>query len=825
MRKALFSIFALCLIGTVCAEVELVKDGKAMAEIVIAGDAITGVKLAADDLQKHLELISGAKLMIVNAPSPDVKNQVYIGTSEFTDKLGFKLGTFNNSGFEIVAKDNYVILAGVDKMRKDSQFRMTASDYSYLVYGKPKPKDFPSDGLKKWQDYCGEKFTAMHINNGPGNFNGPLKIYTNDDTGTWYAVAELLEQLGVRWYMPYENGTVIPEKKTVIIADQNFKKEAKFARREFCYYGAMFSDDEGISWFKRMKLGNYSTIVFNHSTVDIYSSKEQKELHPEYLAYDKDGKPHSGYPSGTGMPRYTNPEFRKASVIYMKKVFEAFPDLSAISIGPPDGGVRMDARDIEIYGNPGDSETQKASNYVWDFHVFLAGELKKSHPEKYLLYMTGAGANAVPSNIVEWPDNLKITLGENSAHMVINSTTKAVLSQRQEWLGKMKKINKAPLWDYFLFYLDQSHPRYPVIFTESLQRSMQENQSYCEGKFIEIQQESFTDSSGKKVSRLCAYGLIHLMVYWQSKLFWDPDMDRKKMLDEYYGLFFGPAKDEMREFHEFAEKVWTRQESRSVTQTTGFLKEKDVDRFFELLSLARMKAGKDTVYDKRIAEMEREMQSLKKLFPNLKRTGPSFRAHLAPTSLNIDGDLDKYNIHGRTTLRDNGTGELPQKNSTTAIFAITPDKSSLVIGVICYEGNMEKLKADCKLNDKLEIFSDDVIEVYINTPERSYFKIVVNPNGAIWDESTDVTIVERDTLPILWNPGTKAVVKKYDDSWTAEIMIPTKDLGNIGPTKEYPWGIQVGRTRFTGGRSEGWAIAPTGGAYAILNRWGDLWKR
>jgi hypothetical protein len=824
MGKVLLSLFTIFLIGTACASVDLVKGGKATSEIVIAGDAGIGVKLAADDLQKHLELISGAKLMIVNAPSPEVKNQVYVGTSEFTDKLGFKLGAFNNSGFAIVAKDNYVILAGVDKIREASPYKMNAEDNLYLFGGKPKSNNFPSDGLKKWQDFCGEKFTNSHATGGAGSFNGPLKIHSNDDTGTWYAVSELLEQLGVRWYMPYENGTVIPEKKTISIPDQSLKKEAKFARREFCYYGTMRSDGDGISWFKRLKLGNFNTIIFNHTTYDIYSSKEQQELHPEYLACDKNGKPYSGYPSGRGMPRYTNPEFRKAAVIYMNKVFEAFPDLSAITIGPPDGGVKMDARDLDLYGKPGDSEAQKASNYVWDFHVFLARELKKSHPDKFLLYMSGAGAAELPSNIEEWPDNLIRTLDGSSVGMVINSTNKAVLAQRQLWFDKMKKVNKAPLWDYFLYYRDQSHPRYPVIFTESLQSTIREIQPYCDGKFIEIQPENFINASGKKDSKLGVAGLIHLMVYWQSKLFWDPDMDRKKILDEYYELFFGPAKVEMKEFHEYAEAVWNRQESRSITQSTGFLKEKDVDRFFELLSQARAKAGKDSVYDKRIAQMETEMQPLKKLFPNLKRTGPSFQAYPTPEKFTLDGDLGKY-AYGKAILRDNETGEIPQKNSTTAILAITPDKSALIIGAICNESNMGKLKADCKLNDKFEIFSEDVLEVYINTPERSFFKIVVNPNGAVWDQCTDVSIVERDTLPILWNPGIKAVVKKFDDRWTVEIMIPSKDFGNIGPTKEFPWGIQVGRTRFTGGKMECWAIAPTNGAYATLNKWGDLWMR
>ena len=65
--------------------------------------------------------------------------------------------------------------------------------------------------------------------------------------------------------------------------------------------------------------------------------------------------------------------------------------------------------------------------------------------------------------------------------------------------------------------------------------------------------------------------LIHLMVYWQSKLFWDPNADRQAMLNEYYQLYFGPAAAEMKAFHEFAEDVWCRQDSRSVTATTGLM--------------------------------------------------------------------------------------------------------------------------------------------------------------------------------------------------------------------------------------------------------------
>ena len=812
---------------------DLVVDGHAVSEIVIAENAIRGVQLAAEDLQKHVALMSGATLPIVNAPSPTVENQVCVGESAFTEALGFKPTAFKGSGLEILGKGNALILTGPTRQRKASPYRQNWVDSRYLRHSAiagdvaPKPDSYPSPGLKAWQDFCSEPFTTQHLNNGPGKLNEALGIHTNDDLGVWHAVAELLEQLGVRWYAPYEDGTVIPTRKTIRIADQHVTKEAAFSRREWCYYNAMANDPGGIKWLKRLKTGNATTILYNHTTYAIYSSYEQQQSHPEYLVRGADGKPYLGYPTGRGMPRYTDPGFRRAAVTYMNRVFDAYPDLSAMTVGPPDGGVKMDARDLDSYGTPTDTVAQKASNYVWDFHVYLSGELRKSHPGKCLLYMTGAGARELPTNIDTFPDNLIVPpRGGSSAYRVVGSTDRALIAARRMWLDKMTTVRKGPVWDYFLYYRTPTHPRYPVFFTESLQREMNEMLPYADGKFIEIQPEkSKVDGERHPRWRLGEHGLMHLMVYWQNKLFWDPGMDRQAMLDEYYALFFGPAEAEMRAFHEFAEEVWTRQESRSLTRSTGFLKEADVDRYFAILAKARTEAGAGTVYDRRIARIESEMQPLKKLFPNLKRTGPSIRAYPAPTPLAIDGELDEYR-YGWAPLRDITTGETPAKNVTKAFVGLTPDKSALIVGAVCHESRMGEIKADCGKDDDFSIFQDDVVEVYVNTPERSYFKIVVNPNGVVWDESTDVAIVDRDTLPVLWNPGIKAAVRKFPDRWTVEILIPTKDFGELGPSKEYPWGIQVGRTRFTGGDSENWAIAPTdGGPYRTLNRWGNLWMR
>ena len=65
MKACLFAVLALMFTGSCLADVALVEDGEPVAEIVIAEDAVQGVKLAAEDLQRHLELISGTKLELL----------------------------------------------------------------------------------------------------------------------------------------------------------------------------------------------------------------------------------------------------------------------------------------------------------------------------------------------------------------------------------------------------------------------------------------------------------------------------------------------------------------------------------------------------------------------------------------------------------------------------------------------------------------------------------------------------------------------------------------------------------------------------------------
>lgn len=225
--------------------------------------------------------------------------------------------------------------------------------------------------------------------------------------------------------------------------------------------------------------------------------------------------------------------------------------------------------------------------------------------------------------------------------------------------------------------------------------------------------------------------------------------------------------------------------------------------------------------------MEKGYAPLKKLFSSLKRSGPWLRAYPVAAAPEPDGDLTKYQ-YGWTILRDNLTSAEVTYNRTEAVAALSEDRNYLRIGVRCYENAMDRIMRKCTLNDVSDIFNDDLVEVYLDTPERSYFKICINPNGAIYDESTDASIINRDTMPVMWNPGTKASVKIHPDRWEVEILIPTTDFGKLGPTKQYPWGINICRTRINSlgvQNQKNYSIAPTGGSYREQKYWARLWMR
>jgi hypothetical protein len=104
----LSAVLIFCLVNTAGA-LEIVRDGKAAATIVVASDAEKDLKNAAKILHDCLAESSGADLNIANT-APQTGNLIYIGPGPWVKEFKVKQKDLDNDGFEILFPDARSIL-------------------------------------------------------------------------------------------------------------------------------------------------------------------------------------------------------------------------------------------------------------------------------------------------------------------------------------------------------------------------------------------------------------------------------------------------------------------------------------------------------------------------------------------------------------------------------------------------------------------------------------------------------------------------------------------------------------------------------------------
>ena len=234
----------------------LVKDGKPTCSIIIAAKASENARIAAQELQNYVEKISGAKLDIYT-DGDNIPNgpRVLVGRSRLTDAMpDLEIPTalteaFREEGYVIHSTGDTLVLAGNDT-------------------GVPEGKKLP---------------TA----------HAPLSMDDSLYLGTRYAVYDLLNRLGVRWFAPGEYGEVVPKSTTLRIPELSVTERPDFPVRSFWMCG----DDEEmhkqrITWMIRNRMNPRSVFWFGipgDSSLRTYMPKDQVEAHPEWFALQPNG--------------------------------------------------------------------------------------------------------------------------------------------------------------------------------------------------------------------------------------------------------------------------------------------------------------------------------------------------------------------------------------------------------------------------------------------------------------------------------------------------------------------------------------------------------
>ena len=92
----------------------LAEGGRSAYSIVVAKDAIPSERHAAEELQRYLERISGAKLPIITDDAEMGEHEIILGDNEHLRKLnlGIDFSKLGEEGFVLKTHKSYLIIAG-----------------------------------------------------------------------------------------------------------------------------------------------------------------------------------------------------------------------------------------------------------------------------------------------------------------------------------------------------------------------------------------------------------------------------------------------------------------------------------------------------------------------------------------------------------------------------------------------------------------------------------------------------------------------------------------------------------------------------------------
>jgi len=799
-RQSLF-IVALLSATPAFAKPFLVENGEARAEIIIAEAPQRGTRLAAQELQIYLEKISGAKLSIGDQASGELPVKIYIGESTHTEKLGITADGLKDGAYRIVSGEDWIVFIGDDTdfvpvepwPRSNADI---ASGKMQAAWNKITGKHWGYTHSQMHKHYSGSNTRFGTPEEQIFDKNGKVNMWTYDERGSFNGVCAFLRDLGVRWYMPGEVGEVVPQQKSVPLPKIDRTVHPDFPMRILNFRTSVYGHD-AMMWGFRLGVRQPWGRQAAHGLDGMTHNEHTLTHHPEWFAL-YGGKRHNQTGQRLNQLCYSNEELFREAVEFARAQFDHY-DMDVVSIMPPDGYTAIcqcqlcEGKDDPERGNRG-----ALSNYVWEFVNRVAIEIGKTHPDKLISNCAYGIYTEPPTNIDKLEPNVQVIIV--GGRRPTSEDREALRKLRAGWATKTDR----PV-EIFENYPFTARGFYlPAYMPRVLGESINETKGFSRGEDIWVSMD-FSDK---------AIGYNHFLLYFTARMYWGgKGQDAAAMFDEYCDLFYGPVAEEMRKFFAYSEAHWREMES-------------DGDKAahaLELFAVAKSKAEPGSIYEKRIALIDRYLDGLRSKSELLsQKRGPVPKLRLVGSepldAIVIDGQLDDkawqdIAVASTGTMRELQTGRLPVYGTT---IKTAWQKGSLHFAIRCDELPGNKPNITTTKSGDQAIWYGDVVEILLDTDAHSYYQIAVNPAGAVVD-------IDRGTEKSNWTSwSSQAEVATHiaDDHWSVEIRIPvTQDENDplhqvIGrkPTKSLPWHINVCRQRMRDDGTELSALSPTGTA-------------
>ena len=741
----------------------IVKDGQPMAAIVIAPEPKRLVKLAAEEMQEHIEKISGAKLPILQKPDPKFPATIYIGRSAGTDALGVTNEGLKDDAFRMVSGPDYLVLQG--------------KDFAFV----PEPKDLWPDkrnaipaAQARWQEVTGRPW-ILPTRKAAVSFNPATNTNMYDESGSMNAVYQYLRSLGVRWYMPGELGRVTPKMASIPLPQLDETVTPGFPLRNLLWYNYTLPTRNDVLWGRRIGLNSGYKILGAGMTVHgmrlvMYDEKMMKE-HPEYYAVI----------SGKRVPPqscFSSEGLFQDTVKMGREIFDKLGE-PAFSVWPLDGYVRCECEECS-----GKSD----SDLVFGFLDRVAKELYKTHPDRLVTGGAYSAYRLPPESINKFSPNVAIFLAYQ----------RPALDDPQKW--KKFSDNYLEAWIKKLpegrFIFNSNNLYVGVIHPHSYVREIRARKGRSLGDMNEVKRS--------RDQQWQFPGLTHLNLYVNASLLWNPDQNLDALLDEYFALFYGPAKDKAKEAFVFAEAHYGGKGKVNLAL-------EDKIEFAQKLLAAKEVAG-ETIYGNRIQVILDDLGTVDDLRKALaiQQEGQARKDVPIIVGKNQEGPGEPQ-TYSLKVLRSN---EEPEDKTT---FQVSWEDNALVFDILCMDPDMENLSVS------RDVYSGDSVAILLEPSGQEfgdYYHIEINPDGEVADAARVGGLVRSIGAGTEWNAQAKVTTEKGKDFWRVKVKIPVVDesLGNTDPrnfvvgsrpTEDAPWFLNVGRSRIRGEEKIAFIFSPT----------------
>ncbi|MFA6928727.1 MAG: DUF4838 domain-containing protein [Lentisphaeria bacterium] len=484
------------------------------ADIILPTPAPGLLRLAAEELQKHLRQLTGGDFAIRNQAVSEFA--LLLGVSPESEKLSLKIEALPRDGFYIAAAEKRICILGKDNL-----------------YQKP-----------------------------PNLF---FTFYDCQDRGTLLAVYEFLEQQGIRWPAPGEINTYIPPKKLVSVPLGVQKHQPVFRDRlssDFWNFMQKYPDsreycqnvDEIFLWGLRLKLSGRTVAIGCH-TEQFLKLPEIWQDYPERFQLMRNGERNKNYLCWTD-PAVEEVWSRAADAFFSgKSPAEAgLPHLQSwrgqnspreFFLDPMDHGGSNDGRCLcqrcqafrQKNPSPDDSEI------IWKVIASVAEKMREKHPGKFIATLVYPPKHQLPKSVA-LPDNICVRICVPGAKSVaVPQRLQLELQKIKEWSDILGAEN-VPLWTYQCEIHGRKLPGPPETYPGLFATYLQKIRPLAAGVNNEIHALSHT--------------YRNLDMYIQARLLWDPERDLATELREYFQCYYGAAAPVLQALFQRFENNWVK---------------------------------------------------------------------------------------------------------------------------------------------------------------------------------------------------------------------------------------------------------------------------